>query len=189
MGRQHKRRRPAAQSGLTMVEVMIAMSVLIVGLLAYTRTVASAALSARTTRESTLATQAAWRVVESMRAQLNFNQVFAMYNTSTADDPGGGIVSPGANFAVPGLLPVAGDADGMPGEIVFPTITVGGALQLREDVANAKLGTPRDLNGDAVIDGVDHAANYQLLPVLVRVRWRGAGGNGLVELPTMLSNF
>jgi type II secretory pathway pseudopilin PulG len=172
-----------------MIEVMVAMSVLVVGLLAYTRTVASAAIAARTTRETALATQAAWRVIETMRAQANFNQVFAMYDTTTADDPGGGVVSPGANFAVPGLRPVAGDADGMPGEIVFPTMTVGGALQLREDVANAKLGTPRDLNGDGVVDANNHAANYQLLPVLVRVRWRGAAGNNLIELPTMLSNF
>jgi hypothetical protein len=171
-----------------MVEVMVAMSVLIVGLLAYTRTVASAALAARTTREATLATEAAWRVIETMRAQ-NFVQVFAMYDTTAADDPGGVVVSPGANFAVPGLSAVAGDPDGMPGEIVFPTMTVGGALQLREDVVNAKLGMPRDLNGDGVVDGLNHAANYQLLPVLVRVRWRGAAGNGLVELPTMISNF
>jgi prepilin-type N-terminal cleavage/methylation domain-containing protein len=174
---------------MTLIEVMVAMSVLVVGLLAYTRAVAAAALAARTTRETTLATEAAWRVIESMRAEQNFNQVFSQYNTSAADDLGGGVVSPGANFAVPGLQAVPGDPDGLPGEIVFPTTTVAGVVQLREDVVNVKLGPPRDLNGDGVIDGINHAANYQLLPVLVRVRWRGAAGNGLVELPTMISNF
>jgi len=165
------------------------MSVLVVGLLAYCRAAVSAALAARTTRETTLATEAAWRMIEQLRAAPNFNQVFAMYNTTTADDPGGGVVSPGANFAVTGLQAVVGDPDGLPGEIVFPTTTVGGALQLREDVVNAKLGMPRDLNGDGVVDAADHSGDYQLLPVLVRVRWRGVAGNGLVELPTMLSNF
>jgi prepilin-type N-terminal cleavage/methylation domain-containing protein len=173
---------------MTLIEVMVAMSVLVVGLLAYSRAVAAAALAARTTRETTLATEAAWRVVESMRAQANFNQVFSLYNTTTADDPVG-IPAPGANFAVTGLQAVIGDPDGLPGEIVFPTVTVGGALQLREDVVNAKLGMPRDLNGDGVIDGNDHSADYQLLPVLVRVHWRGVAGNGLVELPTILGNY
>jgi hypothetical protein len=172
-----------------LVEVMVAMSVLVVGLLAYCRAVVSAAIAARTTRETTLATEAAWRVVEQMRAAQNFNQVFAMYNTTTADDPGACVVSPGANFAVPGLQAVVGDPDGFPGEIVFPTTVVAGAPQLREDVVNAKLGMPRDLNGDGVVDANNHAGNYQLLPVLVRVRWRGVGGNGLVELPTMLASF
>jgi type II secretory pathway pseudopilin PulG len=173
---------------MTLIEVVVAMSVLVVGLLAYMRAITSAALAARTTRETTLATEAAWRVIESMRAQQNFNQVFSLYNTTTADDPGG-IAAPGANFAVPGLRAVVGDPDGMPGEIVFPTTTVGGAVQLREDFVNAKLGMPRDVNGDGVIDGNDHSADYQLLPVLVRVRWHGVAGNGLVELPTMISNF
>jgi hypothetical protein len=87
------------------------------------------------------------------------------------------------------LQAVAGDPDGFPGEIVFPITLVGGVPQLREDVVNAKLGMPRDLNGDGVVDANNHAGNYQLLPVLVRVRWRGVGGNGLVELPTMLASF
>jgi prepilin-type N-terminal cleavage/methylation domain-containing protein len=184
----HVEPRRAARAGFSLVELTVAMSVLVVGLLAYTRAATSAALAARTTRETTLATEAAWRIVESMRAQASFDQVFRLYNTSTADDPFG-VAVPGAGFAVPGLRTVPGDADGLPGEIVFPTTTVGGVLQLREDVVDAKLGTPRDLDGDGVIDGNDHSANYKLLPVLVRVRWRGVAGNGLVELPTMLANF
>lgn len=173
---------------MTLVEVMVAMSVLVVGLLAYTRAVASAALAARTTRETTLATEAAWRVVESMRAQQNFNQVFSLYNTTAADDPMG-IAAPGANFAVPGLRPVIGDADGMPGEIVFPTSTVGGVVQLREDTVNVKLGMPRDLNGDGVIDALDHSTDYKLLPVIVRVCWQGSAGPGSIEISTLLANY
>ena len=81
-----------------------------------------------------------------------------------------------------------GDADGLAGQVIFPT-RVGFPGALREDVVDAKLGMPRDLDGDGVIDTANHAGNYRLLPVIVRVRWRGATGNASAELRTMLGNY
>ena len=39
---------------------------------------------------------------------------------------------------------------------------------LREDVAIPAMGMPRDLDGDNVVDGVDHKGDYRMLPVIVR---------------------
>ncbi|HUR29492.1 MAG TPA: hypothetical protein VM509_14985 [Planctomycetota bacterium] len=172
---------------MTLIELVMAMTVLAVALVGYAKTVAMASIASSTSRESTLATEAGRQMLETLRST-TFSEIFSRYNSSLADNPPLG-VSPGANFAVTGLDARKNDADGMPGEILFPTITVGGALQLREDLVSTKLGMPSDLNGDGVVDAVNHAANYQNLPVIVRVRWRGVGGPGQVEFQTVLGNF
>jgi hypothetical protein len=114
-----------------------------------------------------------------------FAQVFARYNSTGTDDPGGIGTAPGANFAVPGLEPRPGDPDGMVGQILFPA-TAGAPSVLREDLVDLALGMPRDLNGSGGTDSANHAADYQLLPVLVRVDWASAAGRGRTELKTML---
>ena len=53
---------------------------------------------------------------------------------------------------------------------------------------DASLGMPRDLNGDGVIDSEDHAGDYVLLPVKVRVNWRGITGDRSFEVCTVLLN-
>ena len=116
-----------------------------------------------------------------MRAQ-PFDQVYALYNADPADDPLGPGTAPGAGFAVPGLSAVPGDADGLVGLVVFPE--VGG--ELREDSADADLGMPRDLDLDGAVDDVDHSGNYGVLPVLVRVEWRGKGPARRLDLFTTL---
>ena len=54
---------------------------------------------------------------------------------------------------------------------------------------NPQLGTPRDLNGDGDVDQEDHSGDYQLLPVVVRVRWAGSSGFERVELKSMLADL
>jgi len=176
-----------ARRGLTMVELVMAMTILAIALAGYARTVAMASVASSTAREAALASEAARRMIETLRAQ-DFAQVFTQYNATAADDILG-ITSPGANFAVTGLDARTNDADGMPGEILFPTIAVGAALQLREDLVDAKLGMPSDLSGDGAVDVANHAGDYENLPVLVRVRWRGVGGPGQVEFQTVLGDF
>jgi hypothetical protein len=57
---------------------------------------------------------------------------------------------------------------------------------LRENLALPELGTPMDLDSDGVIDGNDHAADYTVLPVLVRVRWQSPIGPAQVQLQCFL---
>ena len=76
----------------------------------------------------------------------------------------------------------ANDPDGFVGDIVFPEVTLGGVTSLSERVVDARWGMPRDLNGDGVITGGAIPSAYMILPVRVRIQWRGVGGNRSIEL-------
>jgi hypothetical protein len=80
-----------------------------------------------------------------------------------------------------GLRPLADDPDGMIGELIFPTVDTLDGPELREDVAQ------RDLNGDGVVDDANHADDYTLLPVTVRVEWDGQNGPQRLEFVALLT--
>jgi len=122
-------------------------------------------------RETTEALAAAKNIVEEMRG-VDFTEVYARYNDDPSDDPALGS-SPGGDFAAGDLVARAADADGLVGRIEFPTI--GG--ELREDVDDRDLGLPRDLSGDGIEDSADHATDYAILPVRIRIEWSGRSGD------------
>jgi len=173
----------ASRIGFTLIEVLVAVVVIVCALTAFTRSVVGTVQLGRANREAAIATEGARAVIESLYAT-DFEQVFAAYNATPADDPPG---APGASFDVPGLEPRDGDPDGRVGSIAFPTVDVGGAQQLREDVVEPELGMPRDLNGDGAIDALDHAADYRVLPVEITVAWKGRAGDKQVTLRTLVA--
>jgi hypothetical protein len=61
--------------------------------------------------------------------------------------------------------------------------------ELREDYQDEELGLPRDLNGDSILDSLDHKKDYILLPVLIRVKWQGNTGPRVYEVYTMLADY
>jgi prepilin-type N-terminal cleavage/methylation domain-containing protein len=170
--------RARRRGAFTLVEVVVVMAILAVAMHALSRTMVSVLAEQTVNRETYIASSAAQSYVESLR-DVPIQQIFALYNADPSDDPAGAGSAPGARFAVPGLDP--GDApDGLVGEIFFPTIDLAAPgdppdLELREDVFDAQLGTPRDLNGDFLIDGLDHASDCFILPARVVVRWRCKG--------------
>lgn len=182
------RRVAGVRAGFTLLEVTIAMAVLAIAYTGYSKSVISSMQAARANRESALASAAARQVIAELQAS-PFDQVWALYNDDGADDPGGAGTAPGPHLDVQGLEAVQGDADGMALEVMLPATIVAGVPQLREDVNNIPLGCPRDLTGDGVIDANDHASDYQILPVMVRVRWRGQAGTAVYELRTSLVNI
>ena len=177
------RRTPNGRPGFSLVEVLIAVLVLVMALSAFVRSFVGTVQLGRSNRESAVAMEGARRAVEALYAA-DFSQVYALYNSDPGDDPPGG--APGPSFAVPSLAATAADADGMVGEVRFPTTGNGGGLELREDVVDAVLGMPRDLNADGAIDGLDHAGDYSLLPVEVTVRWQGRSGVKDLTLKTLV---
>jgi len=180
--------RVAGRRGLTLLELTFSITLLVIGISAISRLTVGLTRATSVARESELATQAAKAMLERIKAEA-FLQAFRSFNALGSDDPSGADTAPGANFAVPGLRAIPGDADGLPGEIVFPTVA-GAPGVLREDVTDTKLGMPHDLNGDNATDGLNHATDYKLLPVLVRVRWQAADGtNASTELKTILANY
>ncbi|QDV06248.1 hypothetical protein Poly30_17550 [Planctomycetes bacterium Poly30] len=164
---------------MTLVELSVAIVIFTVATGMLLQLIASGRGLRETTRQEWLATSVAQNVLEQMRA-LDFHDISACYDADPFNDPGGPGTAPGAAFAVDGLEPTAADLDGLEGEIVLPVVNLGTEVapdwQVREDQGDPLLGLPRDLNGDAIINAADHRADYTILPVLVRIRWRGRYG-------------
>lgn len=169
---------------MTIVELLVALVVLLVAVGGTLGSIGSFVVLGDSARETAAAYQAAQNAIEDLRTQ-SFTELFARYNTSAADDPGG--VSPGAGFAVPALQVQANDPDGFQGEILFP-IDPAFPTELREDIDPSEFRSPLDLDGDGATDALDHSADYQILPVIVRVAWRSEAGNRVVEISTVLRN-
>jgi prepilin-type N-terminal cleavage/methylation domain-containing protein len=157
------------RSGFTLTEIALAVAVfgLVAGSTVYS--LLHAKYLSWTNRERGIALEAAQSAMEQVRGD-DFRNAFANFNGGT-------------NFAVPGLNVIPGDPDGFVGEIFFP----GDGVQLLENFVDRELGMPRDLDLDGTIDGADHAPDYEVLPVRVRVQWRGPRGNEQVELITTLT--
>lgn len=167
---------------------MVSFSVLVVALIAFSQGLVNSSQNASSQRKRDLGIEGARRVLERIQSE-DIAQVFALYNSDGADDPGGAGTAPGPNFAVDGLNELASDADGFVGQVLFPVAAQGGLEQLREDLPNPSFGTPKDLNGDGLIDAADHSADYQVLPVRVRVTWISDSGPASVELKTILKGL
>jgi prepilin-type N-terminal cleavage/methylation domain-containing protein len=174
-------RRRVARSrrrGLSLVEILFASSIFAVAAGATTYTLIKTTFLSRSTRETSRALEAAEGILETLKSE-EFDKVFARFNATNADDSG---TSPGSDFAVPELDARAADADGLAGRILFP----GDGVTLQETVVDRGLGMPRDLNGDG--DALDAGTTYTVLPVRVRVEWRGSTGDRFIELCTTLTN-
>jgi len=143
-------------------------------------------------REEAFAMNAAQGVIERMRGA-PFGELVASYDADPANDPLGPGTAPGASFVVRDLAPAEDDPDGICGEVRIPVVDVGVAgvvdLQVREDVGDAELGIPRDLNGDGAIDRRDHRADAIILPVIVTVRWQSPRGPRELELHTAITEL
>jgi prepilin-type N-terminal cleavage/methylation domain-containing protein len=174
-----------SRCGFSLVELLVAATLIVVALTGIAGSMLSSMALNRVNRETALAQQAACRALEELRS-VPFEEAFFVYNTTPGDNPGGTVPERGPNFAVPGLAALASDADGLVGQIEFPVVDPFGSDQLREDVEDEGLGMPRDLNGDLAIDGLDHSEDRLLLPVRVRLEWRGVSGAREIEMETML---
>ena len=179
--RRHRKIQPSASSGFSLLEILISSVVLVIAVGSSLASMVTYHDLAESDRELVLAYAEAERMIEEIRSQ-NFADVFAMYNSTSKDDPVG--VAPGANFDVVGLTGCDGASVG---SITFPVID-GNEGFLREDLDMPELGLPRDLNGDGLVDGNDHSADMILLPMMVQLDWSSRGGTRTVQIPVYLYN-
>lgn len=172
-----------ARRGSSLVELVVAVAVALVGLLALTRGMSEALALGRKNRATALATAAAQGMVERLQAA-GIERVFALYNDEPDDDPDGAGTAPGSRFTAEGLeaLPVDGGAHG---RIFFP-VAEDAPGTLREDLKDTRLRAPFDLDLDGAVDDLDHSADYRLLPVLVRVAWQDGREERELEVATIL---
>ena len=182
--------RPAwgSRTGTSFVELLVVMVIMTVAVGIFAATVTSNARQRSHNREMVVASEAARSIIETMRG-LEFEELYARFNVDTSDDPESGD-SPGPWFQVQGLQPLSSSTSGFQGMIHLPEhLRPDGGSELREDLIDSELGMPRDLTGDNLIDGADHAQDYMILPVRVRVEWRGHGGERSFELVTLMTEF
>lgn len=173
-------------AGFSLLEVALLSIFLLVAVGGLSGAVLSSLRLSRATEESAVADAAVRALAADMQTGA-FDALFRLYNGDPGDDPGGQGTGPGNAFDVRGLTPRTDDPDGRVGRIVFPSVPTGGLGEaLREDVEDARLGMPRDLNGDNdLLDDVGNGA-YLVLPVRIVVEWRGAGGNRTVTQDFLL---
>lgn len=170
------------RTGMTLVEVMVALVILTVSTFMLSSTITAAVAHSEIKRERALAVEAAMNTLEAMRAH-PFSDLHALYNDDPADDPDGAGTGQGMHFVAQGLEVLDDDVDGFCGRVMLPSST----FELFENVENLDLGMPRDLDGDLQIDEDDHALDYMILPVKVLIEWRGAGGRRVFEMSTMFA--
>lgn len=208
------RSRRVRARGTTLIELMVVMSVMLVAVSIFYQMVISTNRLRVLNHENAVAVEAARAVIEQLRNE-DFADVWKLYNPDPSDDPGGAGSAPGHRFEVADLEPLDSALDGCVGEIVFPSELVeisggagagklvgslvggGGVLgavsvsqwQLREDFVDDELGMPRDLDGDSVVDDANHARNYLILPVRIRLEWEGVFGPRTLDLYTMIGEF
>jgi hypothetical protein len=174
------------RAGFTMVEVAIAAFLILVALAGLSASVVSS-LRLGNANEERAAAAAAAREIAELLETVEFDEIFALFNDDATDGTTalGGVVE--GSFAVEGLNPREDDADGRVGAILFPTVqSAKDGLMLREDVFLPALGMPRDLNGDGVVDSLNHENDYILLPVSIRVEWTGSAGDRALQLDLLL---
>ena len=176
------------RGGFSLLELTVAVVLLVLAIGGLSGVLVAAVKLNQANRETTLALAAARQTLENLQAE-EFADAFARFNTDPADDPGGPGTAPGAAFAVLGLTPQAGDPDGLVGELEFPVVPAAGTdVELREDVVDAALGMPHDLDGDGDIEAGDRSNDYTLLPVRVRIRWTGVTGDRDLAVETFLGD-
>ena len=173
--------------GLTLIEITITLAIIVSVMLGFCQALLGSMNASRANRETAVATDAARQMIETLQAA-DFEALFATNNSVAGDDPEG-LPARLAAFEVPGLNPRQNDADGLCGEILLPEITEGGVSELREDLEDRALTMPRDLNGDGLIDSLDHSGDYAILPVVIRIDWRGPTGPSRVQFKTIISLF
>ena len=188
---RHERAR-LRQRGLSLLEVVIAGPIVAIALGMFVQMLGAGVNLRSVVREEWIASAAAQDAVERMRNE-EFRDVARLFNMDPLDDPGGPGTGPGPRFFVRGLQQTVPGADGLVGEILLPITNAGTEVApdcvVREDLVNDDLGTPRDLNGDCVVDGLNHNDDYTLMPVIVRLRWQGKHGARQFELYTSLAEL
>jgi len=171
-----------ARGGSSLIEVMVVLAVLSVAGAIFTQTMTVARRLDPVGTETAMAGEGARTQLEKMHNH-PFRDVFSLYNDDPSDDPGGPGTAPGSRFEVDGLAPIA--PGGFVGQVLFPTV----GSQLREDLQDADLCLPRDLNGDGAIDDQDHAADCILLPIRVRLEWKSHSGKAGQRRLTLFAMF
>ncbi len=168
------------EAGFSLIETMIVLGTITLTILGVITAHLTCARLGQTNHETQAAAQRVRSIMEEV-SSTDVSEVPAIFDAVAGNDPGGSGTAPGSTFATSAL---SADSTGARGTIELP---VNNAGQVREDLVMPQLGMPRDLNGDGAIDSLNHAADFHVLPVIVRLRWSGISGNREMRIMTILA--
>ncbi|MFT5289470.1 MAG: type II secretory pathway pseudopilin PulG [Planctomycetota bacterium] len=176
-------RHPAKGGGFALIELVLAVSFMAIAFAGISTSLASSLSLRESNVDRARAIRAALSLSDSLKDE-DFATLFARYNTSDLDDPNGIGTAPGPFFEVDGLTSRSDDNDTFVGAISFP----GDGFQLREDIHSRNLGMPRDLSADGLVDALDHALDYEVLPITITIEWVSARGSDSIVLSSTLTS-
>ena len=155
---------------MSLVEVSAAMTVMFIAMLALTSTSLVVHSADQAEKERRLALNGMTAAVERLQARsaAAIDSDLGWGTAVTEAYAAGG--APGAGFDVAGLEPWI---DGSP----IGSIQIITDETLSDEDIDSALGMPRDLDADGLVVNGDVTNNAEILPVVVRVRWRGSAGN------------
>ena len=159
----------SSRSGFSLIEVVIASGILLMGLMALTSTsvvVHNLDQNDDTRRLASSALRGAVDRIHSVSANAIDDEDGWATTVSQAFAAGN---MPGPVFTVEGLDPWDGMAS-------VGTVQLVTDETLTDELLGSTLGMPRDLNNDGLTDNTDVSADARLLPVVVSVRWQTASG-------------
>jgi Tfp pilus assembly protein PilV len=166
---QRRGRATGAERGFTLIEIAVATSILMIGIVSVLSASSSMHSLRISNRERVLAQNAVRSMAERMHAA---SHGFASDSGTWAKGlletygPGGSF---GNTFAVEGLTLVEGDES-------VGTISISTDETDTDRELQAQLGMPRDLDGDGDAVDTDVSGSARLLPVVLTLRWRGERG-------------
>lgn len=172
---------PPARAGFSLVDICVAVAILAVALGTLIGTVFHALRLEQANEETAAASQLIRSMLERIQTTA-FADIYATYNATPDDDPVPG-ADPFAALLSEDRLLTLGKKDGAVVTVLFPGAESG---ELREDAVDTRMGMPRDLDGDGAIDAGDHADDYTLLPLTLRLEWDGSSGTRSLEMSTIL---
>jgi type IV pilus modification protein PilV len=182
-------------AGFSLVEVVIAMSILAIALFGMISVITYSSRNNAVAKERVMATRAAEKQIETMRAMASTGTLSAVYSAYKSSMAAATFAvyqdnDPSNPTAAPALLPSPA------GQISFP-VDSNSPPWLREDLTGAFLGrydsagNPLNIDMDqsGAVDATDKSASTTLaaLPVKVTVTWKGLAGNGQVILTYVLT--
>lgn len=178
--------RPGRRSGFTLVEVALAVTILVVALMA---------MSASTLRMNSLRRQNRERAVAQNMIRIISENIHAISERNLRDAEG--TAQTWSELMVASLAP--GGELGDTFTITELNVQAGqptvGTIQLVLDETesdaslNFELGMPRDLNGDNDTTDTDVTIGARILPVIVTARWNGVTGDVQIRHPFYIIGY
>jgi prepilin-type N-terminal cleavage/methylation domain-containing protein len=165
-----------SRSGFTMLELSLALTILVVALVATTASNVRMNTLRRSNRDRIVAHNGVRTIVESVQAiaQAGVTDPNGFGNHVVTALSAGGTL--GTTFDVTELTP-------QQGETHVGTITVITDETSTDAALGAELGMPRDLNGDGDALDTNVTAASRLLPVVITLRWHSQSGDQRIVHP------